>query len=37
MSPAFSALRDGNTVTIPPEQRPEGYQPPGFRIEPPGE
>jgi small-conductance mechanosensitive channel len=37
MSPTFSALRDGNTVTIPPEQRPEGYQPPGFRIEPPAD
>jgi small-conductance mechanosensitive channel len=33
MSPAFTALRDGNTVTIPEGQRPEGYQPPGFRID----
>lgn len=34
LSPAFTALRDGNTVTIPPENRPQGYQPSGFRIEP---
>jgi small-conductance mechanosensitive channel len=33
MSPVYAALRDGNTVTIPPEDRPEGYQVPGFRLE----
>lgn len=33
MSPAFTALRDGNTVTIPPKDRPEDYQAPTFRID----
>lgn len=33
MSPAFTALRDGNTVTIPPESRPPDYRAPGFRME----
>jgi small-conductance mechanosensitive channel len=33
MSPAYHALRDGNTVTIPAAQRPAGYEPPGFRVE----
>jgi small-conductance mechanosensitive channel len=33
-SPHFSALRDGNTVTIPQQYHPAGYRPPGFRIEP---
>jgi small-conductance mechanosensitive channel len=33
MSPTYAALRDGNTVTIPAEERPEGYQAPGFRLE----
>lgn len=33
MSPAFTALRDGNTVTLPPDSRPSGYQAPGFRID----
>ena len=32
MSPAYHALRDGNTVTIPAAQRPAGYEPPGFRV-----
>ncbi len=32
MSPTFSALRDGNMVTIPPEYLPEDYQAPGFRV-----
>jgi small-conductance mechanosensitive channel len=32
MSPAFSALRDGNTVTIPPENLPDDYRAPGFRV-----
>lgn len=32
MSPTFYALRDGNTVTTPPEHRPEGYEPPSFRV-----
>ncbi len=34
MSPAFSALRDGNQVTIPPENLPVDYQAPGFRVNP---
>jgi small-conductance mechanosensitive channel len=33
MSPAFTALRDGNTITIPEADRPEGYKAPGFRLE----
>ncbi len=32
MSPAYSAIRDGNTVTIPEKDRPPGYQPEGFRV-----
>ncbi len=32
MSPGFSALRDGNQVTIPPENLPEDYHAPGFRV-----
>jgi small-conductance mechanosensitive channel len=32
MSPAFAALRDGNTVTIPEENRPQDYQPLSFRV-----
>jgi small-conductance mechanosensitive channel len=35
MSPGFTAVRDGNTVTIPPDHRPRGYEAPGFRIEAP--
>ena len=34
MSPHYRSLRDGNTVTIPEGQRPEGYEAPGFRIAP---
>lgn len=32
MSPAFHALRDGNTVTIPADRRPSDYEAPAFRI-----
>lgn len=32
MSPAYHSLRDGNTVTIPPDKRPEGYEPGSFRM-----
>ena len=32
MSPGFSALRDGNQVTIPAENLPEDYHAPGFRV-----
>ena len=35
MSPGFTALRDGNTIAIPAENRPADYRAPGFRIEPP--
>lgn len=35
MSPSYYALRDGNTTTIPEEQRPADYKAPGFRIENP--
>lgn len=33
MSPHFTALRDGNTVTIPENHRPHDYKAPGFRFE----
>ena len=33
MSPHYTSLRDGNTVTVPEEQRPAGYQPSAFRVE----
>lgn len=32
MSPAFTSLRDGNTVTIPAEMRPGDYEAPYFRV-----
>ncbi len=32
MSPAFTALRDGNTVTTPADNRPGSYEPPYFRV-----
>jgi small-conductance mechanosensitive channel len=32
MSPAFYALRDGNTVTIPASDRPADYEAPSFRM-----
>ena len=35
MSPLYTSLRDGNTVTIPPDWRQADYIAPGFRIEPP--
>ena len=35
MSPHYSALRDGNSITIPPESRPKDYRPGGFRFSPP--
>jgi hypothetical protein len=34
MSPAYSALRDGNQVTIPGSYLPAGYEAPGFRVSP---
>ncbi|MCL4797312.1 MAG: mechanosensitive ion channel family protein [Bryobacteraceae bacterium] len=37
MSPSFYALRDGNTVTIPENQRPADYKVPAFRVEKPVE
>jgi hypothetical protein len=32
ISPVYTASRDGNTATIPLENRPEGYEAEGFRI-----
>jgi small-conductance mechanosensitive channel len=32
-SPHFSALRDGNAITIPEHYRPPGYHPPSFRVD----
>jgi small-conductance mechanosensitive channel len=32
MSPAYHALRDGNTITIPEHERPSYYRPPSFRV-----
>ncbi|MFN8484750.1 MAG: mechanosensitive ion channel [Anaerolineae bacterium] len=32
MSPAYTSLRDGNAVTIPPGQRPAGYEAPAFGV-----
>ena len=34
MSPAYSALRDGNQVTIPGSYLPADYEAPGFRVSP---
>jgi small-conductance mechanosensitive channel len=33
MSPTYSALRDGNDTTLPPDFLPPGYQTPAFRIQ----
>jgi small-conductance mechanosensitive channel len=33
MSPGYLALRDGNTITIPPSQRSPAYTPPAFRVQ----
>ncbi len=35
MSPHYSALRDGNVATNPPDYLPKGYNAPGFRFRPP--
>ena len=32
MSPHFYALRDGNTVAMPEDQRPPGYRAPAFHV-----
>jgi small-conductance mechanosensitive channel len=32
LSPQYSALRDGNSSTIPAEHRPPDYRPPSFRV-----
>tara|TARA_B100001939_G_scaffold348238_1_gene374718 strand:+ start:5271 stop:7205 length:1935 start_codon:yes stop_codon:yes gene_type:complete len=34
MSPHYYALRDGNEITLPPDQLPPGYKTPHFRIQP---
>jgi small-conductance mechanosensitive channel len=36
LSPTYSALRDGNTTTMPESYRPEGYESPGFQLNPLG-
>ncbi|MGD1852532.1 MAG: mechanosensitive ion channel family protein, partial [Cyanophyceae cyanobacterium] len=36
LSPAYSAVRDGNTSTTPESYRPEGYTAPGFQLNPLG-
>jgi hypothetical protein len=33
MSPHYTSIRDGNTVAIPPSDRPAGYRAPAFRVE----
>jgi len=33
LSPTFSALRDGNTVTTPPDYLPDDYEVPAFRVD----
>jgi small-conductance mechanosensitive channel len=33
MSPHYTSARDGNTIAIPEENRPDGYTPPSFRVE----
>jgi small-conductance mechanosensitive channel len=35
MSPHYKAVRDGNTIAIPEENRPADYEPPSFRVEQP--
>ena len=37
MSPHYSSLRDGNTMTIPGQYHPQGYQAPAFRVRGAGE
>lgn len=32
LSPHYNAVRDGNVLTVPPENVPEGYVKPGFKI-----
>jgi hypothetical protein len=36
MSPHYKAVRDGNTMAIPEENRGKDYEPPSFRITRPG-
>ncbi|GAB4348504.1 MAG: mechanosensitive ion channel family protein [Cyanophyceae cyanobacterium] len=36
LSPAYSAIRDGNTTTMPESYRPAGYESPGFQLNPLG-
>jgi len=33
MSPHYKSLRDGNTIAIPEQYRPEGYTPSGFKLD----
>jgi small-conductance mechanosensitive channel len=32
LSPHYNAVRDGNDLTVPPENKPKGYKKPGFNI-----
>ena len=32
LSPAYSAVRDGNSMAVPPDYLPKSYQAPGFRL-----
>jgi hypothetical protein len=32
LSPHYNAVRDGNVLTVPPENVPKGYVQPGFKI-----
>lgn len=36
MSPTYAAVRDGNASTLPEANLPEGYVPPGFKVNPAG-
>ncbi|GAA4275259.1 hypothetical protein U6A24_17985 [Aquimarina gracilis] len=33
LSPHYQAVRDGNVLTVPPENIPDGYVQPGFKFE----
>ena len=36
LTPQYSAIRDGNALAIPEENRPQGYTQPGFQLHPLG-
>ena len=33
LSPHYNAVRDGNVLTVPPENIPKEYKKPGFKID----